>query len=80
MSLKDSLQERFLRFAEGILPETLADVGQGMERFRKRLDHLNCSLAERALPEDRKRRVSELALSRKAKKAGQKSIKIREKI
>lgn len=80
MSLKDSLQERFRRFTEDVLPVTLNDVGQSIKRVRKRLDHLNCSLAERALPEDRKRRVSELALSRKAKKAGQKSIKIREKI
>lgn len=80
MSLKDALQERFRRFTEDVVPETLDDVNQSIELFRKRLDHLNCSLAERALPEDRKRRVSELALSSKAKKAGQKSIKIREKI
>ncbi len=50
---------------------------ESIERIRKRLDHLNCSLAERALPEDRKRRVSELALSRKAKRAGQKGVKLR---
>lgn len=80
MSLRDSLNERFHRIAGEVLPETLNNVGQTIARVRKRLDHLNCSLAERALPEDRKRRVSELALSRKAKKAGQKSIKIREKI
>ncbi|MBL3554878.1 MULTISPECIES: hypothetical protein [Marinobacter] len=80
MSLKDSLQKRFRRFSEDVLPEALNDMGRSIERVRKRLDHLNCSLAERALPEDRKRRVSELALSRKAKKAAQKSIKIREKI
>lgn len=80
MLLKDSLQEKLRRFAEDVLPKTLDDVRQTIELLRKRLDHLNCSLAERALPENRKRRVSELALSRKAKKAGQKSIKIREKI
>lgn len=50
---------------------------ESIERIRKRLDHLNCSLAERALPEDRKRRVSELALSRKARQAGQKGVKLR---
>ena len=40
----------------------------------KRLDHLNCSLAGRALPENRRRNVSELALQSKALKAGQKPV------
>ncbi|MDK8463900.1 hypothetical protein [Marinobacter sp. SS13-12] len=80
MSLKDSLQERFRRFSEEALPGALGDVGEKIEHFRKRLDHLNCSLAERALPEDRKPRVRELSLSRKAERAGQKVVKLREKI
>lgn len=77
MSLKDSLQERLRRFSEDVLPEALGSVSEKVERFRKRLDHLNCSLAERALPEDRKLRVSELSLGRKARQAGQKTAKLR---
>lgn len=80
MSLKDALQARFRRFSENVLPGALDDVGEKIEDFRKRLDHLNCSLAERALPENRKPRVRELSLSRKAEQAGQKVVKLREKI
>lgn len=80
MSLKDLLQERVRRFSEDMLPEAGGGLGQRIERLRKRLDHLNCSLAERVLPEDRKIRVRELTLGRKAKQAGQKNIKPREKI
>ncbi len=77
MSLRDSLQERLRRLSEDVLPGALDDVGDRIERFRKRLDYLNCSLAERALPEDRKPRVKELTLGRKARQAGQKSTKPR---
>ena len=38
----------------------------------KRLDGFNCSLAERALPDGRRRKVSERSLQDKALKAGQK--------
>ncbi|MFN2360496.1 MAG: hypothetical protein ABR522_05385 [Marinobacter sp.] len=62
MALKDSLQHTFRRLSE--------DLG-------KRLEHLNCSLAERALPEDRKPRVSEISLHRKARQAGQKSARLK---
>lgn len=77
MSLKDSLQEGFRWLSEDVLPAAIGDVGEKIERFRKRLDHLNCSLAERALPEDRRLRVRELSLGRKAKQAGQKSVKLK---
>jgi len=40
----------------------------------KRWDDFNCSLAERALPEDRRRKVSEMSLQDKALKAGQKTV------
>ena len=43
----------------------------------KRMDELNRSLAERALPDSRKRRVSELSLEDKALKAGQKTVRER---
>lgn len=39
----------------------------------KRMDEFNRSLAERALPDSRKRKVSELSLQEKALKAGQKT-------
>lgn len=63
MSLIKSLQVKLRRFSEELIPQA-----------RKRLDHLNRSLAEQALPEERRRRVSELTLGRKAKKAGQKNV------
>jgi hypothetical protein len=44
---------------------------QRLETFRRRLDQVNRSLAEKALPGDRKFRVSELSLRKKAQDAGQ---------
>jgi hypothetical protein len=76
MSLRDSLQQTFRRFSGDILPGALESAGHRIEHLRKRLDHLNCSLAERALPADRKSRVSELSLNRKARKAGQKATRL----
>lgn len=43
----------------------------------RRMDQVNCSLAEKALPGDRKLRVSELSLQRKARDAGQKGPPLR---
>jgi predicted transcriptional regulator len=40
----------------------------------RRLDSFNRSLAERALPDSRRRQVSELSLKNKALKAGQKVV------
>ncbi|MDI9245040.1 hypothetical protein [Marinobacter sp. CHS3-4] len=45
----------------------------------KRWDDFNCSLADRALPDNRRRTVSELSLQDKALKAGQKAVKKRAK-
>jgi len=76
MSLRDSLQQTFRRLSGELLPEALENAGHRIAGLRKRLDHLNCSLAERALPADRKSRVSELSLDRKARKAGQKAARL----
>lgn len=76
MSLRESLQHTFRRFSGEIFPEALENASHRIEHLRKRLDHLNCSLAERALPADRKSRVSELSLDRKARKAGQKAARL----
>lgn len=50
---------------------------QTMRALRRRMDQVNCSLAEKALPGDRKLRVSELSLQRKARDAGQKGPPLR---
>lgn len=71
MSLKDSLLHGVSRFSDELVPAAVRAAGEKVEEFRQRLDHLNRTLAERALPGDRKRRVSELSLQRKARDAGQ---------
>jgi hypothetical protein len=48
-----------------------------MAAFIKRLDSFNCSLADRALPDSRRKKVSELSLRDKAVKAGQKATNVR---
>lgn len=67
MSLKESLQGKLIKITDDVLPhlqESLADI-------RKRLDNLNSSLASRAIPEQRRSRVQELAIQEKAQQAGQ---------
>lgn len=61
------------------VPASVAE--QSLSGVRRRLDHLNAALANRALPEERRERVSELALEGKAVRAGQKkpSLKAVEK-
>ncbi|NMT64750.1 hypothetical protein [Marinobacter orientalis] len=75
MSLRDSLQQTLRRFSGEMLPDAFENAGHRIDRLRKHLDNLNCSLAEKALPEDRKARVSELSLDHKARQAGQKAPK-----
>ena len=77
MSLRDSLQLTFRRLSGELLPEALENAGHRIASLRKRLDHLNCSLAERALPADRKSRVNGLSLDHKARKAGQKATRLK---
>ena len=67
MALKDSLRLRFEKLADDVVPQLLESWGD----LQKRLDDLNCSLADRAVPEDRRSRVSELSLQEKAQQAGQ---------
>jgi len=67
MALKDSLKLRFEKLADDVVPQLLDSWGD----LQKRLDDLNCSLANRAVPEDRRSRVSELSLQEKAQQAGQ---------
>ncbi|WP_339754705.1 hypothetical protein [uncultured Marinobacter sp.] len=67
MALKDSLRLRLEKLAGGVVPQLRDSWGD----LRKRLDDLNCSLANRACPEDRRSRVSELSLQEKAQQAGQ---------
>jgi hypothetical protein len=53
------------------------EAGRQLTALIKRLDGFNCSLAERALPDSRRRKVSELSLEDKALKAGQKPVEER---
>jgi len=67
MSLKDSLQGKLGKMTDDVLPQlqaTWADI-------QRRLDNLNCSLANRAVPEQRRSRVQELSIQEKAEQAGQ---------
>lgn len=67
MARKNSLRLRFEKLAYNVVPQLLDSWGD----LQKRLDDLNCSLANRAVPEDRRGRVSELSLQEKARQAGQ---------
>ena len=67
MALKDSRKLRFEELADDVVPQLLDSWGD----LQKRLDDLNGSLANRAVPEDRRSRVSELSLQEKAQRAGQ---------
>lgn len=67
MSLKDSLWTRLEALTDEMTPRLLERWGD----VQRRLDELNCSLANRAVPEDRRSRVSELSLRQKAEQAGQ---------
>lgn len=67
MSFKDSLKGRFHKLTEELIPPL---VGTWKE-VQYRLDELNCSLANRSVPEGRRSKVSELSLQEKAEQAGQ---------
>ncbi|SFM80965.1 hypothetical protein [Marinobacter pelagius] len=70
MSLKDRLQGRLEKLADDVVPLAM----QGLEDVRRRIDELNCSLASRSIPDDRRSRVSELSLRQKAEQAGQRLV------
>lgn len=67
MSFKDSLIGRFEKLADEVVPPMVST----WKEVQRRLDELNCSLAERSVPEKRRANVSELSLQQKAAKAGQ---------
>lgn len=67
MSFKDSLIGRFEKLADEVVPPMVST----WKEVQRRLDELNCSLAERSVPEKRRSNVSELSLQQKAAKAGQ---------
>ncbi len=67
MSLKDSLVGRLERLADEMVPPMVST----WKEVQRRLDELNCSLANRSVPEKRRSTVSELTLREKALKAGQ---------
>lgn len=52
-------------------------IGAQLARLRVRLDVFNQSLADKALPEDRKSRVGKLSLEQKASAAGQRAPKLK---
>jgi hypothetical protein len=51
------------------------ETGRRLRALISRMDEFNRSLAERALPNSRRRKVSELSLEDKALKAGQRAVK-----
>lgn len=71
MSLKESVSQRLARLAGEWGPRLRHAVEEGVADARARLDRFNRSLADKALPEDRKSRIGKLELERKAELAGQ---------
>ena len=61
------VKERFDKLTEDILPPLV----RSWQEVQRRLDELNCSLANRSVPEGRRSKVSELSLQEKAQQAGQ---------
>ena len=70
MSFRNSLG-RLIRMPAELAPRLVDAADHSAEEVRERLASLNSVLAERALPEDRRKRVSELSLQQKATRAGQ---------
>ncbi|EMP55899.1 hypothetical protein MSNKSG1_08508 [Marinobacter santoriniensis NKSG1] len=60
-------QGRMEKPSEGLIPRIAARLSE----WRSRIDELNVSLASRAIPDERRARVSELSLQEKAARAGQ---------
>ncbi|MEA1081494.1 hypothetical protein [Marinobacter qingdaonensis] len=67
MALKEIVRGQLEKWSRELEPrwrETWTEV-------QYRLDELNCSLANRTVPDERRARVSELSLRQKAEEAGQ---------
>lgn len=73
MSLKDDLVLRIEKVAGRLTPY----LDESWRDVQARLDRINQSLADQAIPAERKARVSELALRNKGERAGQKSAVVR---
>lgn len=70
MSFKNTLG-KLIRMPGDLAPRLMSAADHSAEEVRERLAWLNSVLAERALPEERRKRVSELSLQQKAVRAGQ---------
>lgn len=77
MTLKDSIWLGISRISNGWLPAARENADRKLMGLRERLDEINCSLASKALPEDRRSRVSEMALHHKASLAGRRGGKLK---
>ncbi len=75
MSLKSSLSQWMSKVSDDLIPGAIEEATRRKAELQKRLDHLNCSLAEKALPASRRDAVSELSLKAKALAAGQAGAK-----
>ncbi len=71
MTFRETFNRRFQRLSTEYVPAVMAAMEERVQRLRTSWDELNRSLANRALPEDRKSRVGRLALDQKASRAGQ---------
>lgn len=67
----DRLTTDLDRLTTDIVPGLREAAEEQLARLRTRLDHFNRSLADKALPEERKMRVGRISLETKAKEAGQ---------
>ncbi len=68
--------EDLLRLSESVSPR-IRDLLEGrVSRLQAQLDELNQSLAQRAVPLDRKARVGRMSLDDKARRAGQAGLRV----
>ena len=74
MSLKESLRQWAGKVTDELIPGAIEEAGRRRNELSNRWDNFNRSLAERALPESRRDKVSELSLRQKAVRAGQKAV------
>lgn len=65
--IQSERQGRVERLTGDLIPRLTARLSE----WRSRLNELNVSLASRAIPDERRARVSELSLREKAARAGQ---------
>lgn len=71
MGLKDVINRNLDRLTTEIIPTLKKVAVEQLTQVRAKLDHFNRSLADKALPEERKKRVGHISLETKAKEAGQ---------